>query len=44
MTNPNVDYAYARRDEVGSVATINDLEGFNELSNAMILSIKCIEL
>lgn len=38
MTSSNVDYSYARRDEVGSVSTINDLEGFRELSNAMIVS------
>jgi hypothetical protein len=38
MTNPNVDYAYARRDEVGSVATINDLEGFHEVSHALKVS------
>ena len=35
MTNSNVDYAYARRDEVGSVATINDLEGFHEVTQAL---------
>jgi myosin heavy subunit len=35
MSSLDEDYSYASRDEVGSVETINDLEGFHELSEAM---------
>jgi myosin heavy subunit len=35
MANFNEDYIYASRDEVGSVSTIDDLNGFHELNEAM---------
>jgi myosin heavy subunit len=34
-SSPHEDYCYASKDEVGSIATIDDLEGFGEVSEAM---------
>jgi myosin heavy subunit len=38
MTNSNIDFAYARRDEVGSIASMNDLEEFHEVSRSLKVS------
>ena len=39
ISNPRVDFHYVRRDEIGSVRGVNELEAFTEVQQAMEASL-----
>lgn len=42
FSNRHMDFNYARRDEVNSIRHVNELEGYNEVQEAMEVS-QCVE-